>query len=51
MEIIGKAVRIYETGGPKVLKYEDVSFDRPKKGQVRLKHHSTMEAKSSCNHT
>jgi len=40
MEIIGKAVRIYETGGPKVLKYEDVSFDRPKKGQVRLKHHA-----------
>ena len=40
MEIIGKAVRIYETGGPKVLKYEDVSFDRPKKGEVRLKHHA-----------
>ena len=40
MDIIGKAVRIYETGGPKVLKYEDVSLDRPKKGQVRLKHHA-----------
>ena len=30
MEITGKAVRIYETGGPEVLKYEDVSFNKPK---------------------
>ena len=40
MEITGKAVRIYETGGPEVLKYEDVSFNKPKNNEVRLKHHA-----------
>jgi NADPH2:quinone reductase len=33
-----KAIRIYETGGPEVLKWEDVQIEEPKTGQVRLKH-------------
>jgi len=40
LEISGNAVRIYETGGPEVLRYEEVKFDKPKKNEVRLKHHA-----------
>ena len=33
-----KAIRIYETGGPEVLKWEDIQLEDPESGQVRLKH-------------
>ncbi len=33
-----KAIRIHETGGPEVLKWEDVEVGAPGPGQVRLKH-------------
>jgi NADPH2:quinone reductase len=33
-----KAIRIYETGGPEVLKWEDITLNAPSKGEVRLKH-------------
>jgi NADPH2:quinone reductase len=33
-----KAIRIHETGGPEVLKYEDVDLPAPAPGQVRVKH-------------
>ncbi len=33
-----KAVRIHETGGPEVLKYEDVDEGDVGQDQVRLKH-------------
>lgn len=33
-----KAVRIYENGGPEVLKVEDIDLAPPGPGQVRLKH-------------
>lgn len=33
-----KAVRFYETGGPEVLRYEDVEVGEPGPGQVRLRH-------------
>ena len=32
-----KAVRIHETGGPEVLKYEDVDVGAPGPGEVRLR--------------
>jgi len=32
-----KAIRIHETGGPEVLKWEDVDVGEPGKGQVRLR--------------
>ncbi|KAG0472639.1 hypothetical protein HPP92_014061 [Vanilla planifolia] len=32
-----KAVRIHETGGPEVLKWEDVEVGEPKEGEVRVK--------------
>ena len=33
-----KAIRIHETGGPEVLKWEDVELAEPGEGEVRLKH-------------
>ena len=35
---MAKAVRFYETGGPEVLRYEDVAVGEPGPGQVRLRH-------------
>lgn len=35
---MAKAVRLYETGGPEVLRYEDVEVGQPGPGQVRLRH-------------
>jgi NADPH2:quinone reductase len=33
-----KAIRFYETGGPEVLRYEDVEVGEPGPGQVRIRH-------------
>ena len=35
---MAKAIRIYQTGGPEVMRLEDVVVDDPGPGQVRLKH-------------
>ncbi len=35
---MAKAVRFYETGGPEVLKYEDVEVGDPGPGEVRVRH-------------
>ncbi|UVM40539.1 quinone oxidoreductase [Pseudomonas sp. B21-017] len=35
---MAKAVRFYETGGPEVLRYEEVEVGEPGPGQVRLRH-------------
>jgi len=35
---MSKAIRIYETGGPEVLKWEDVELGPPGPGEVRLRH-------------
>jgi NADPH2:quinone reductase len=35
---MAKAVRMHETGGPEVLRYEDVEVGKPGPGQVRLRH-------------
>jgi NADPH2:quinone reductase len=35
---MAKAVRFYETGGPDVLRYEDVEVGEPDPGQVRIRH-------------
>ncbi|CAE6733853.1 Quinone oxidoreductase 1 [Paraburkholderia domus] len=35
---MAKAVRFHETGGPEVLRYEDVEVGDPGPGQVRLRH-------------
>ncbi len=35
---MAKAVRIYETGGPEVLKVEDVDVGNPGPGEVRIRH-------------
>lgn len=35
---MAKAVRFYETGGPEVLRYEEVEVGDPGPGQVRLRH-------------
>ena len=35
---MAKAVRFYESGGPEVLRYEDVDVGDPGPGQVRLRH-------------
>lgn len=35
---MAKAVRFYETGGPEVLRYEDVEVGEPGLGQVRIRH-------------
>ncbi len=32
-----KAIRIHQTGGPEVLRWEDIDVDEPGKGQVRLR--------------
>jgi NADPH:quinone reductase-like Zn-dependent oxidoreductase len=31
-----KAVRVYETGGPEVLKIEEIPIPKPEKDQVRI---------------
>jgi NADPH:quinone reductase len=36
--IMAKAIRFHETGGPEVLRYEDVEVGDPGPGQVRLRH-------------
>jgi NADPH:quinone reductase len=33
-----KAVRLYQTGGPEVLKWEDVSLGEPGEGEARIRH-------------
>ena len=33
-----KAMRIYQTGGPEVLRWEDVSVGEPGPGQIRIRH-------------
>ena len=38
MTITAKAIRIHETGGPEVMKWEDVRVGDPGPGQVRLNH-------------
>lgn len=35
-----KAIRFYETGGPDVLRLEDVAVGEPGPGEVRLRHHA-----------
>ncbi len=35
---MANAIRFYETGGPEVLRYEEVSVGEPRPGQVRLRH-------------
>ena len=35
---MSKAVRFYETGGPEVLRYEDVEVGEPGPGEVRIRH-------------
>ena len=35
---MAKAIRIYEKGGPEVLRYEDVSVPEPGPGQVHVRH-------------
>ena len=35
---MNKAIRIYETGGPEVLKWEDIQLKEPEPNEVRLKH-------------
>lgn len=35
---MAKAVRMYETGGPEVLRYEDAEVGDPGPGQVRIRH-------------
>jgi NADPH:quinone reductase len=35
---MASAVRMYQTGGPEVLRFEDVEVGRPGPGQVRLRH-------------
>ena len=35
---MSKAIRFYETGGPEVLKFEDVEVGEPGPGQARVRH-------------
>ena len=35
-----RAIWIYETGGPEVMKYEEVDLAPPGPGQVRVRHHA-----------
>jgi len=35
---MANAIRFYETGGPDVLRYEEVAVGEPGPGQVRLRH-------------
>jgi NADPH2:quinone reductase len=37
---VAKAIRFYETGGPEVLRLEDVSVGDPGEGEVRVRHHA-----------
>ncbi len=37
---MSKAFRIYQTGGPEVMRWEDVEVGAPGPGQVRLRHHA-----------
>jgi len=37
---VAKAIRFYETGGPEVLRLEDVSVGDPGDGEVRVRHHA-----------
>jgi NADPH2:quinone reductase len=37
---VAKAVRFYETGGPDVLRLEDVPVGEPGDGEVRVRHHA-----------
>ncbi|KAI3751020.1 hypothetical protein L2E82_22011 [Cichorium intybus] len=32
-----KAIRVYEFGGPEVMKWEDVELDEPKKGEIKVR--------------
>lgn len=41
---MAKAVRFYETGGPEVLRYEEVEVGDPGPGQVRLRHVAVGDA-------
>lgn len=33
-----KAIRIHETGGPEVLRWEDIDLAEPKQGEIRIRH-------------
>lgn len=33
-----KAIKIYKTGGPEVMQYEDIALDAPSHGEVQLRH-------------
>ena len=35
---MAKAIRIHQTGGPEVLKWEDVDVPAPKEGEARIRH-------------
>jgi NADPH2:quinone reductase len=35
---VAKAIRIYETGGPEVLRYEDIAVGAPGPGEARVRH-------------
>jgi len=37
---VAKAIRFYETGGPDVLRLEDVPVGEPGEGEVRVRHHA-----------
>ena len=37
---MAKAVRFYETGGPDVLRLEEVPVGEPGEGEVRVRHHA-----------
>ncbi|HMN73438.1 MAG TPA: quinone oxidoreductase, partial [Rhodoblastus sp.] len=35
-----KAIRVHETGGPEVLKYEDVEIPAPGAGEIQIRQHA-----------
>ncbi len=35
---MSKAMRLYKTGGPEVLRWEDIDVGQPGEGQVRVRH-------------
>ena len=35
-----KAIRVHETGGPEVLKYEDIEIPAPDKGEIQIRQHA-----------
>jgi hypothetical protein len=41
-----KAIRIYQTGGPEVLKWEEVSVSEPGEGEVRIRHRALVSISS-----